>query len=291
MSTAVKENKKKKVVREKLGVKGAALSILMWIVIILFLAPFYVILIYAFKPKEATMLNHPLSFPTTFYWQNFTEAIDRAKLDIAFMNSLIATVGGVLLLVLICSMAAYIISRNSKKRFYAAWQYIFLASVMLPFQVIMFPLYKNLVDLRLLNNLYAYIIVMTGIQLSYNIFIYIGFVKTVPLELEEAAQIDGCGQYRTFFQIVFPLLKPITMTVIVLSALAIWNDYQVALVVVKKSKVMTLPIAQQQFITAQISYLNLASAACLISIAPVFIMFLFLQKYIAKGIVAGAVKG
>ena len=266
-------------------------SIFMWLVVLLFLVPFYVIIVYAIKPKEATMLNHPLSLPTSIYWQNFADAIERAKLDIAFQNSLIATIGGVILLVILCSMAAYVISRNSRNRFYGAWQYIFLASVMLPFQVIMFPLYKNLISLGMLNNLWAYILVMTGLQLPYNIFIYIGFVKTVPLELEEAAQIDGCGQYRTFFQIVFPLLKPITMTVVVLSALAIWNDYQVALVVIRKSKVMTLPIAQQQFITAQISYLNLASAACIISILPVFIMFLFLQKYIAKGIVAGAVKG
>ena len=266
-------------------------SIFMWLVVLLFLVPFYVIIVYAVKPKEATMLNHPLSLPTSIYWQNFADAIERAKLDIAFQNSLIATIGGVILLVILCSMAAYVISRNSRNRFYGAWQYIFLASVMLPFQVIMFPLYKNLISLGMLNNLWAYILVMTGLQLPYNIFIYIGFVKTVPLELEEAAQIDGCGQYRTFFQIVFPLLKPITMTVVVLSALAIWNDYQVALVVIRKSKVMTLPIAQQQFITAQISYLNLASAACIISILPVFIMFLFLQKYIAKGIVAGAVKG
>ncbi len=272
-------------------VKSILLSIVMWAVVILFLMPFYVIIVYAIKPREATMLGNPLSFPTTFHWQNFTEAIEQAGLDQAFLNSLFATTGGVILLVVLCSMAAYIISRQSKKRFYATWQYIFLASVMLPFQVIMFPLYKNLISLGMLNNLWTYIIVMTGLQIPYNIFIYIGFVKTVPLELEEAAQLDGCGQYRTFWQIVFPLLKPITMTVIVLSALAIWNDYQTALVVVSKNKVMTLPLAQQQFITAQISYLNLASAACIISILPVFIMFLFLQKYIAKGIVAGAVKG
>ena len=277
--------------KQKFNWKNAILSVLMWAVVIMFLLPFYVVIVYAVKPREATMLNHPLSFPTSIHFENFTEAIAQAKLNVAFLNSLYATAGGVILLVLLCSMAAYIIARRQKSRFYTMWQYIFLASVMLPFQVIMFPLYKNLISLGMLNNLTTYILVMTGLQLPYNIFIYIGFVKTVPLELEEAAQIDGCGQYRTFFQIVFPLLKPITMTVIVLSALAIWNDYQTALVVVRKSSVMTLPIAQQQFITSQISYLNLASAACIISILPVFIMFLFLQKYIVKGIVAGAVKG
>ena len=110
-------------------------------------------------------------------------------------------------------------------------------------------------------------------------------------ELEEAAAIDGCSRMGTFWRIVFPLLKPVTMTVVVLSALGIWNDYQIALVVVSKEAVRTLPVAQQSFIGQQISYLNLASAACLLSILPMFFLFLFLQKFIVQGVTAGAVKG
>ena len=162
---------------------------------------------------------------------------------------------------------------------------------MLPFQTVMFPIYKNLVSLKLLNTLPAYILVSVGFQLGFDIFLYCGFVKTIPIELEEAARIDGCGRMRTFWKIVFPLLKPVTMTVVVLSALAVWNDYQIALVVISKAEVATLPLAQQSFIGQQISYLNLAAAACLLSIVPIFIMYLFLQKYIVKGVVAGAVKG
>ena len=268
-----------------------AINALMWGIVGVFMLPFYVLVAYAFKERSATMAYNPLSFPNTLYLKNFSEAIERAKLASALWNSAVSTVSGVILLVLICSMAAYIIARRSKGRFYAAWQYIFLAAIMLPFQTVMFPIYKNLAALKWLNTIPAYVLVMVGFQLPYNIFLYIGFVKTVPIEMEEAAMIDGCGRYRTFFQVVFPLLRPITMTVIVLSALAIWNDFQIALVVVMKNTVRTVTLAQQQFITAQISYLNLAAAACILSTLPMFVLFLFLQKYIAKGIMAGAVKG
>lgn len=181
--------------------------------------------------------------------------------------------------------------RRGNNRFYGVWQYIFLASVMLPFQTIMFPLYKNLMNLHLLNSRPAYVLVSVGFQMGFDIFLYCGFIKTVPVELEEAAAIDGCSRMGTFWRIVFPLLKPVTMTVVVLSALGIWNDYQIALVVVSKEAVRTLPVAQQSFIGQQISYLNLASAACLLSILPMFFLFLFLQKFIVQGVTAGAVKG
>lgn len=267
------------------------LNIVMWLVVILFVLPFYVLFIYAFKPREATMLSNPLSLPDSLYLDNFIEAVERSNFFVAFKNSLICTAGAVVILVVVCSMAAYIIVRKQKSLFYSMWQYIFLASVMLPFQTVMFPIYKNLVSLKLLNTLPAYILVSVGFQLGFDIFLYCGFVKTIPIELEEAALIDGCGRMRTFWKIVFPLLKPVTMTVVVLSALAVWNDYQIALVVISKAEVATLPLAQQSFIGQQISYLNLAAAACLLSIVPIFIMYLFLQKYIVKGVVAGAVKG
>ena len=267
------------------------LTVVMWAVTGLFTAPFYILIVYAFKPREATMLKSPLALPDRLYLDNFVEAIEKSDFFQAFKNSLVSTVAGVVILVLICSMAAYVIILQNKNRFYGAWQYIFLAAIMLPFQTVMFPLYKNLVNLGLLNTLLGYIIVSAGFQMSFNIFLYCGFIKTVPVELEEAAKIDGCSVFSTFWRIVFPLLKPVNMTVIVLSALGIWNDYQIAVVVVMKDAVRTLPVAQQSFIGQQISYLNLASAACLLSIIPMFILYLFLQKFIVKGVVAGAVKG
>jgi len=277
--------------RRRIKPSVLAINTLMWGIVGTFMLPFYTLFAYAFKERSATMTDNPLAFPTTLYLKNFTDAIEKAKLPMAFRNSAVSTVSGVVVLVIVCSMAAYIIARRSRSRFYATWQYIFLAAIMLPFQTVMFPIYKNLASLNWLNTISAYVLVMVGFHLPYNIFLYIGFIKTVPIEMEEAAMIDGCGRYRTFFRVVFPLLRPINMTVIVLSALAIWNDFQIALVVVMKSTVRTVTLAQQQFITAQISYLNLAAAACILSTLPMFVLFLFLQKYIAKGIMAGAVKG
>ncbi len=282
---------KKKRLQTVSGKAPLWLTVVMWLIVLLFVSPFYILFIYAFKPREATMLSNPLSLPDSLYLDNFAEAVEKSKFFLAFKNSLICTAGGVLILVIVCSMAAYIIVRRQKSWFYAMWQYIFLAAVMLPFQTVMFPIYRNLVTFKMLNTLPAYILVSAGFQLGFDIFLYCGFIKTVPLELEEAAFIDGCGRMRTFWTIVFPLLKPVTMTVVVLSALAIWNDYQIALVVISKPTVATLPLAQQSFIGQQISYLNLAAAACLLSVIPIFVMYLFLQKYIVKGVVAGAVKG
>lgn len=276
---------------EKKKAKDIMLTVMMWVVTALFAAPFYILIIYAFKPREATMLKSPLSLPDTLYLQNFTEAIEKSNFISALKNSVISTAAGAAILVLVCSMAAYAIIRKGKQWFYAAWQYIFLAAIMIPFQTVMFPLYKNLVNLGMLNTLWAYVLASVGFQMGFAIFLYCGFIKTVPMELEDAARIDGCGVFSAFWKIVFPLLKPVTMTVIVLCALGIWNDYQIALVVVMKETVQTLPVAQQSFIGQQISYLNLASAACLLSIIPMFILYLFLQKFIVKGIVAGAVKG
>ena len=267
------------------------LSVLMWGITLIFLIPFYTLFVYAFKSRGEIMGRNPLSFPTSLYLDNFIEVIKETNFFNSFKNSFIATSTGIVISVIICSMAAYIVVRRERKKFYYVWQYIFSSVIMIPFQTIMFPMYKNLVNLHMLNTMTGYILVVVGFQLGFNIFFYCGFIKTVPLELEEAARIDGCGTYGIFWRIVFPLLKPATMTVIVLTALAIWNDYQIGIVVVMKNEVQTLPIAQQQFIGQQVSYLNLASAACLLSIVPIFIMYLFLQKYIIKGVAAGAIKG
>ena len=156
------------------GRRFILLSLVMWCVTILFLAPFYVLIIYAFKPREATMLKNPLAFPDTLYLQNFVEAVQKSDFLRAFTNSTVSTVCGVVVLVLICSMAAYIVVRRGNNRFYGVWQYIFLASVMLPFQTIMFPLYKNLMNLHLLNSRPAYVLVSVGFQMGFDIFLYCG---------------------------------------------------------------------------------------------------------------------
>ncbi|MBU3113699.1 carbohydrate ABC transporter permease [Clostridium lacusfryxellense] len=254
-----------------------------------FIFPFYIAIVYAFKSRVETSKS-PIAFPSSLYLENFKEAIKLPNYLHTFMNSIIVVIFVVLLVVITCSMAAYIIVRKNNK-FYNAFYYIFQLSILLPFPAIMFPLYVLLKDLGLINTLTGLIISQTGILIGFYTFLYAGFIKTVPIELEEAARIDGCSRFRTFFQIVFPLLKPITMTIVILSFLASWNDFIVAMVVAQKPIVRTLPLLQFYFFGEYSSEINLAFAAVIISMAPVMILYFALQKYIIGGVTAGAVKG
>jgi len=196
----------------------------------------------------------------------------------------------VLLTITVCSMAAYMIARNNN-RFYNFFYYLFMSSIMLPFQVLMFPLYKTWTELHLLNTIPGLIIALTGVQIGYFAFLYVGFIKTVPRELEESAMLDGASRYRTFFSIIFPLLKPINSTILVLSALGAWNDFVVSMIIVQKKEASTLPLVQFQFFGEYTSEINMAFAAIILSMIPIMVFYLFAQKYIIGGVTAGAVKG
>jgi len=255
----------------------------------IFIFPFYIAIVYAFKSRVETSRS-PISFPTSLYLGNFKEAIKLPNYFHTFMNSVIVSIFVVLIVVVTCSMAAYIIVRKNNK-FYNGFYYTFQLSILLPFPAIMFPLYVLLKDLGMINTLPGLIISQTGILIGFYTFLYAGFIKTVPIELEEAARIDGCSRFRTFFQIVFPLLKPITMTIVILSFLASWNDFIVAMIVAQKPMVRTLPLLQFYFFGEYSQEINLAFAAVLLSMAPVMILYFVLQKHIISGVTAGAVKG
>ena len=255
----------------------------------IFLFPFYIAVAYAFKSRVETSKS-PISFPKSLYLDNFKAALKLPNYFHTFMNSVVVVTFVVLLVVITCSMAAYIIVRKNNK-FYNTFYYTFQLSILLPFPAIMFPLYVLLKDMGMINTLSGLIISQTGILIGFYTFLYAGFIKTVPIELEEAARIDGCSRFRTFFQIVFPLLKPITMTIVILAFLASWNDFIVAMIVAQKPAVRTLPLLQFYFFGEYSSEINLAFAAVLLSMAPVMILYFALQKYIVGGVTAGAVKG
>lgn len=255
----------------------------------IFLFPFYIAIAYAFKSRVETARS-PISFPTSLYLENFKEAIKLPNYFHTFMNSVIVVIFVVILVVITCSMAAYIIVRINNK-FYNTFYYTFQLSILLPFPAIMFPLYVLLKDLGMVNTLSGLIISQTGILIGFYTFLYAGFIKTVPIELEESARIDGCSRFRTFFQIVFPLLKPITMTIVILAFLASWNDFIVAMIVAQKPAVRTLPLLQFYFFGEYSQEINLAFAAVLISMVPVMLLYFALQRYIIGGVTAGAVKG
>ena len=154
----------------------------------------------------------------------------------------------------------------------------------------MFPLYKELSSIHALNTLWGLALAQAGVNVGYYVFLYTGFIKGVPVSLEEAATIDGCNRYQTFFYIVFPLLKPITMTVIVLSFLASWNDFIISMIICQKETVRTLPLMQFFFFGEYSSNVSVAFAAALIAMVPAVVVYFCAQKYIVAGMTAGAVK-
>lgn len=256
---------------------------------LIFFSPFYISIVYSFKSPEESAQS-PLSFPTKFHFENYTKAIEVSNFFHAFKNSLIVTVSAVIILVVVCSMAGYIISRKNNK-FYNIFYYLFLASIVLPFQVVMLPLYKLMKDMGLLNTLPGLILAVTGFQIGFNTFLYTGFMKTIPREMEEAAMIDGCSKFKTFWLIIFPMLKPINATIVVLSALSAWNEFPVSLIIAQKPEVRTLPLTQYFFVGQYSIDINMAFAAFTLSMIPILILYFFLQKHITKGVTAGAVKG
>ena len=167
---------------------------------------------------------------------------------------------------------------------------VYLASLMIQFQILMIPLYKIYKTLQLQNSLFGMILVLTGTSIAYSTFLYVGFAKSIPKELEEAALIDGCGPYRAFIKIVFPLLKPITATVSALHIMWLWNDFNMALIILQKEEMRTLTVKQYYFFGEHTADYGMAFAASIVSMLPILLFFIAMQKHLVEGISAGAVK-
>ncbi|QUH31511.1 carbohydrate ABC transporter permease [Vallitalea guaymasensis] len=260
------------------------------IIAVLFLFPFYICIVTAFKTPMETA-QAVLALPTKLHWENFTKALEITNFSRSFINSLITTTSSVVFIVVCSSMCGYIIARNINKFKYRLCETILLGAMMVPFQVIMIPVYKMLKLSNMMNTLPGLIILLVGTSIPYSTFLYIGFVKLVPRELEEAATIDGSGIYRTYWNIVFPLLKPITATVATLHVMWMWNEFNISLIVLQKEHVKTIPIQQFYFFGEYTTDLNLAFASACIAIIPILIFFIIAQKFLINGLMSGAVKG
>ena len=189
-----------------------------------------------------------------------------------------------------CTMSAYIIARKNN-RFYNTIYYIFVGAMIIPFQSIMTPLYVDMNHWGMLNTLSGFILAKIGFQIAFTVLLVSGFVKNIPRDLEEAAAIDGAGIYGIFFRIVFPLMKPIILTSVVLNTLNVWNDFQMSLTLLQRKEVRNVPLTQYFFFGENSVELGLAFALFLLSMIPILVLYLALQKYIIGGITSGAVKG
>ncbi|MGH4120314.1 carbohydrate ABC transporter permease [Clostridium sp.] len=265
------------------------LTIIMMILAGLFiLFPLYILISTALKSPE-DMIKSVLSFPTTLHFENFTEAIKITNFFYAFRNSAVITLISVSFIIISNSMVAYAIARNREVKFFNAIYYYFLSAMFVPFQIIMLPLVKQVSSFGL-DNVPGIIILYIVYGLPFNIFLYVGYLKTLPKSLEEAATLDGASTWQIFFRIIFPLLKPINATVGILQFLACWNDFLLPLIILSKPEQATLPLVQYVFQGQFSTNYNLAFASYLLALAPIVIVYIFAQKFIISGVTSGAIK-
>ncbi len=260
------------------------------IAVLIVLIPFYISFLYSIKTHSDISLNR-LAWPNHPTINNYVRVIRENKyVAIGFRNSLLTTIPTVVILLFSTSMAAYVLARNHGP-FYKIMYSIFISGVLVPFQCIMLPLYMNIYNMGLVSTNLGFILARSGLQVSISVLAITGFVKSIPRELEQAAYIDGCSKFGTFWRIVFPLMTPINVTQGVLNTLYVWNDYSTAVVLLREDSSRTLPLAQIIYFGENMSELNLAFAFFMLAMLPVLILYLCTQRFIVSGIMAGAVKG
>ncbi|MBP2002236.1 raffinose/stachyose/melibiose transport system permease protein [Paenibacillus shirakamiensis] len=273
----------------KSRVSTLLIELLLIIVALLFLVPFYFLFVNSVK-TFSELLTNSASLPTSFEWSNYTRAWNITKFPTAFGNSLIITVFSNLLLAFFSAMAAYQMVRRDI-RFNRILFAVYVAAMVIPFQSIMIPLVKVTSTVGLTDSIPGLIICYLGFGIPLSVFLFHGFIKSIPLEIEEAAVVDGSNVYGVFIRVVFPLLKPIFVTVIILNTLWIWNDYLLPSLILQSPELRTIPIATFAFFGQFTKQWDLALPALVLGILPVIIFFLAMQKYIVEGITQGAVKG
>ncbi len=271
---------------------GWLLTVIFSLVSIVFISPIFIVLMNSFKQKSFINLQ-PFSLPqseTFVKLENYARGIEQIGFFDAFKNSLIITVLSVAAIILCTSMCAWYIARvNSKSTNFLYMLCLF--SMIVPFQMVMFTLSK-IADMLGLTNPFGIVIVYLGFGAGLAVFMFVGFVKSIPLEIEEAAMIDGCNPIQTYFQVVLPILKPTCITVAILQAMWVWNDYLLPYLVLDITEYKTIPIAIQYLKGGYGSVDWGAMMAMLVlAIIPIVIFYMACQKHIIKGVVAGAVKG
>ena len=265
------------------------------------LFPFYLVVMNSFK-AQTSIVESPVSLAGASFHQfveNLGKVVNNSNFNFwyALLTSVVITVVSLVLLAVLGGMAAWVISRNNKKKWATAIYMVFIASMIIPFQVVMLPLISTFRDvgkfvgISMLQSIPGIVFAYCGFGGAMTVFILTGFIKGIPYELEEAAGIDGCSPEGTFFRIISPLLKPVITTVTILNGMWIWNDYLLpSLMLGQNGKVKTLPVAVQAFVGSYVKQWGLILTAALLAIVPMIIIFMFGQKQIMTGMVEGAVK-
>ena len=250
------------------------------------LVPLYFTVVTALKtPAEAGTF----SLPTSWEWHNFLDASNKVNYPKAALNSAIITVAAVVLTLVTNTFVAYAVARNQDKRFFRFLYYFFILAMFVPFSVVMLPIAKQMGSLHLDNQL-GLIVLYTILGLGTNLFIATGFIKSIPISLEEAARMDGASTWRIFWQIIFPLMGPINATIAITTCLWAWNDFLLPLIVLTDQSNQTIPLAQYVFSSQFATNYPMAFSSYLMAMAPVLVVYIFAQKWVVGGVMRGAVK-
>lgn len=281
---------KEEKIRQPYTKTTAVVQVLMTMLAALFLAPLFIIVNYSFKTKKELYINSPLSLPQSFQLDNYVKAIDKLNMGTTYINTFIYTAVSVFVLAMLCGITAWAIAR-CKHRFFKFCYIYFIVGILIPYQALFLPIYTIGFKMHLTNTRFGIIFMYVATGISFGVFLMNSFMSTVPVELEEAARIDGCSVFKTYFSIVLPLLKPAMATLIIMQAFQIWNDYLLVSLYVSKKQLKTLTVAIQSLFSAQTSDYTTAMAAIVLSVLPIAVLFMCLQKYFIKGMTVGAVKG
>ncbi len=261
---------------------------------LLYLSPFYLVVVNSFKNRAQINLN-PLGFPESWSFEYYATAIKKMNLQTAFTNTLIITVLSILFIVLFTSTTAWLMVRRPT-RLVNIFFFALVATMIIPFQSIMMPLMQEMGFLKrttgipFLNSHFGLIFMNIGFGVGMCVFLYHGFVKSIPLSIEEAATLDGCNIWQLFWLIIFPMLKSITVTVVILQVIHIWNDFLLPSLVLADKSLRTIPLSTFSFFGEFTIQWNLAMAGLTLTIIPVVFFYILAQKYIVSGVASGAIK-
>jgi raffinose/stachyose/melibiose transport system permease protein len=272
---------------KRYGLRTGGLEVVMVLVALAFLFPIYILVNLAIRPE--TDLSSPLAPTIDPTFANFGTAWVQAGLGGAIVNSAIITIVSVVLIVAFSSLAAYGIVRATSRWGSVAF-YGFMIGLLVPFQLGLIPLYTTMKNLGLLGTLLPLIIIYIGMRMPFSIFLYAQFMRSVPIDYEEAASLDGAGPIRSFVQVVFPLVRPATGTVVILNGLFAWNDFLTPLLYLSGSGNQTIPVAIYTFVGEYFTQWPLVFASLIIGALPVLVAFFFIQRSLIQGLASG-VKG
>ena len=278
---------------KNLKMNDLVIYVVLGILSLLFIYPIVVIFYNSFK-SQFQIIDSPFKLPNIESFvglENYIKGVTQSNFFRSFANSLFITVASVALIILCTSMLAWYITRIKSKVTKIIY-YVLIFSMIVPFQMVMYSLTYVAYGLNL-NNLLGIVVIYLGFGAGLSVFTYSGFIKGIPIELEESAMIDGCNPLQTFFYIIFPVLKPTTITISILNAMWIWNDYLLPYLVLGTGEEKTVPVAIQQALRGLYGDVDWGAfmGMLVLTIIPIIIFYFFTQKYLIKGAIQGAVKG